>query len=69
MGKSIAKSYNREWSFRAFAVHLSTVSKRLNVVHVIIESGIPACMPTIVTPITFFYAAVDRFWDGYVVLG
>ena len=38
----------------------------LKVVHLVIESGIPAGMPVLSIPTTVHYAAVDRFWDGYV---
>ena len=38
-----------------------------NVVHLVVESGVPAGMPVLNIPITVHYAAVDRFWDGRVV--
>ena len=38
----------------------------LKVVHLVIESGVPAGMPVLSIPTTVHYAAGDRFWDGYV---
>ena len=34
----------------------------------VVESGIPAGMPPVNIPVTVHDAAVDRYWDGCVVI-